>query len=982
MRWITDGDGVLFLCGIDGEDTSDDLEHQVGGVLLKELCENGMASRKADGNVHLAFEQAANLSSYEKTVLDLPERYPFTLRVESAGDLQQSDFRFQWGFYSHYHGEKLPFTLKGNMLYQGDEAVYSLTLSQYKACNLMDSFNCEACEKSLPKTLTCLKELQELAKNGGVELESILAGTHVEIPEKLGLTLEADGNDILLAPEVPNVDQKRFIGQINRIPNLRDIYTESAPDGSRKRVVFNESQKEEMEKIKKNRRIPSEKTTEFIEHPEEWFDPDIIDLDSFSERVKTIGFYKPRYYAFITPYKSQWFEGIMFEDAEGEQHKIVIRNEDDLNALHESIECAEREGKSNVILNDVTIPVSEARDLFLRSQKTLKSSHEKTNDLKEPRSENKVLIIFENVEDLDFQKTVSRTTTLYHLFETPPHLDASFSLLPHQEEGVAWLQQLLREYGGGIVGALLADDMGLGKTLQILSFIEWHNEKHNAEGLPYLVVGPVALLENWAAEYRRFFPEGDLAVCPLHGAVAKEGIIKYRKGMALPKGLYLTTYETLRGRQKEFCSVDWSVVVLDEAQKIKTPGTLVTNASKALKADFRIAATGTPVENTLVDLWCLTDFVMPGLLGSAKDFNRRYNKPSGDGVTEIRSIGEEIQQRLGVFFKRRLKKDILSGLPKKFEKKLFLPMTHEQIKIYNDALSSLTEYRFEGKNKQGLVLSTLQRLRNISDHPYLGEKQQAVFETAPCKDLINASAKLVTTVEILHGVREKGEKVILFSPSRAMQSLLRRVLVEEFNMPAEHVSVINGETPASALAAKSSRLSRQGAIDAFQSRPGFQAIVMSPLAAGFGLNIAGANHVVHYTRHWNPAKENQATDRAYRIGQERDVFVYYPIATGQGFRSFDEILDERLQLKIDLASQTLFPTEKAEVTPADLLEELQKTEGKRETNYSRMISPHDVDEMDPFLFEALIACLWEHDGYKTILTPKENDRGADVVATG
>lgn len=978
-------DGVFFPKPAVRDTEKQVLSEALALSLLRELADNGSAEERGDGFL-VPHEAVSVLSSHDLMMLGLPESFPFVVRIESEGDLQDPEFRFNWGFYVHYHGEKLPLNRCGSLLLQDGNPVYSLPWNLLKLCEALTEANVFDGPKDLAVNLRALKVIQDLAKEGGAELEPLLAETQVDVPEKLGIKLAREGEGISVAPELPeiSIDSQRFERQVAKNSQPRDVYTESLPDGSRRRVIFSEAQKGELKKIKRHRYVSPEEKEDFINHPEEYFDPDLVDLDSFSDRVREIGYYKPKYYSFIMPYKSMWFEGLMTEDETGEQQKIVVKNEDDLDFLSMAIAQAVENSGESVMWGDLDIPLEQAQDLYSRAEKRLRgdSKAQAVSKGDSPgKTRNDVLIIFENVETLDFAETTPTSVGLEHLYETPPNLGKGFFLLPHQQEGVAWLQQLSRLHEEASVGAMLADDMGLGKTLQILAFVEWHNTVRNAEGKPYLVVAPVALLENWQEEYRKFFPDGALAVHPLYGnsGTALPPKDTEHNVPKLPKAIYLTTYETLRKRQRFFCAVDWAVTILDEAQKIKTPGTLVTNSAKALKAGVRIAATGTPVENTLVDLWCLSDFIMPGLLGSAKEFNKTYQRPLQDPDTDIRALGEALQGKLGCFFKRRLKEDILKDLPLKHVEKFPRPMPPYQSQVYREAVDRLVLARENDKKTHGFILKTLQKLRDISDHPYLVEMGEGFHKGRPCPELVETSAKLEVTMDILRQIRDKGEKVILFALRRPIQDLLQKILSEAFCLPMEHVSIINGSTPASPTLAKRGELSRQKAVDLFQSRPGFQAIVISPLAAGFGLNIVEANHVIHYSRHWNPAKEAQATDRAYRIGQKRDVYVYYPMATGQGFQSFDEILDERLRMKMDLAQGTLFPTETIEVTPADLLEDLTK-ETPRATSSSRWITEQDLDNMSQELFEAMIVVLWALQGYETRFISQKTSRGADVVA--
>lgn len=368
--------------------------------------------------------------------------------------------------------------------------------------------------------------------------------------------------------------------------------------------------------------------------------------------------------------------------------------------------------------------------------------------------------------------------------------------------------------------------------------------------------------------------------------------------------LIITNYETIRNCQLNFCAVDFEIVVLDEAQKVKSPGTLVTNAVKALKSKFRVAMTGTPVENSLLDLWCIMDFCVPGFLGNAKEFAKKYQMPLKNEETDLIKLGNEIHDNLGIYFLRRLKADAAKDLPVKHEIKQSVNMPSIQENAYRKIVS------FYDPKKQGNMLATVMGIREVSEHPYLHDNSLNNHE---CSDLIADAARLIATISFLDKIKIANEKVILFAERRETQKMLQRVILSKYGYIAK---IINGETPTSSNI-NSGKQSRQAAIDDFQNQFGFGAIIMSPVAAGMGLNVTAANHVIHYSRLWNPAKENQATDRAYRIGQEKDVYVYYPMAVCPNFKSFDITLDELLSRKINLASSTIFPTERIEVTPED-----------------------------------------------------------------
>ncbi len=546
-------------------------------------------------------------------------------------------------------------------------------------------------------------------------------------------------------------------------------------------------------------------------------------------------------------------------------------------------------------------------------------------------------------------------------------------------------------------GGLLADDMGLGKTLQVLCFLEWHHAKYSSEQ-PYLIVAPIALLENWQSEYPKFFDRGSLDFITLYGKELQafkreigyempeiEGAERFpelrqrRGGLDVDRlrtaKLVLTTYETVRDFQLDLGLIPWAAVVIDEAQRIKTPGTLVTNAVKALKTDFRLALTGTPVENSLMDLWCITDFVAPGYLDSAKNFNRNFCHPLKRPDTDIRALGDKSRKRIGVHFKRRLKTDILHDLPQKHihVEACQREMPSRQADRYLAALQSVHESESEGPQTPNSILRVLHQLRDISDHPLLADSE---WENVSTPELIEQSAKLLVTVELLKKIAHAEEKVILFAERRKTQHLLKRVIQERFGLA--DISIVNGDTPGSARRENSMKLSRQQAVNRFQVASGFNAIIMSPLAAGVGLNITEANHVIHYSRWWNPAKEDQASDRVYRIGQTRPVHIYLPMATHPEFRTFDIILHELLERKRQLSQGTLFPTEQAEVTRKEILDELRQTQTQPQDGPPLTIEK--ADALNPAFFEAFVAALFQAQGFRVELTPYSGDKGADVIA--
>ena len=1006
FNWQEIPTGIRFTAPLDSlsvteyaENLSTDAYHaQAQWVLLKELLDNGQA-KLSDTEVFIPCEEVCRLDFVEQSLLGLPEPYPFDLEIRSDGTFNQSEFRYNYQFLAADRKSLDPKGRIGCVLRLTQDWAYLLAEEQFALLEALDAFNNrETRDKDFEANLLEFATIKGLAAKTGAALDGYLNQEEVVAPKTVRLRLREVGDGIEIIPDVDGVDGAKFEEVFDRFPTPESVYNIPRPEGARTRLLFRKEQREALKAVKRHRRVSREELEEIAKHPQDYFNPEIVELDppdedslSFSDRVREIGVYQPKVYPFISPYRSEWIPGILVEDNAGKRTKILVKNERELNKLKGLINQAKSTNQETITWNNGQLPVSEVERYLPFIEKRLKRRK------KPPRpDEPPVLIIDENIENSDYVEPTPDPPAkepFRHLLEPSPNLKREEKLLPHQEEGIAWAQQLWeKKYPGG----LLADDMGLGKTLQVLCFLEWHHAKNHSQQ-PYLIIAPIALLENWQAEYPKFFYRGSLDFITLYGRELQafkrdneheipeiDGADQFpelrrrRGGLDVDRlrtaKLVLTTYETVRDFQLDLGLIPWAAVVIDEAQRIKTPGALVTNAVKALKTDFRLALTGTPVENSLMDLWCITDFVAPGYLDSAKNFNRDFCRPLRDPDTDIRALGEKIRQRIGVHFKRRLKTDILQGLP---EKHIHIDecqqeMPSNQANRYLAALQSVHESESEGPQTPNSILRVLHQLRDISDHPLLADSQ---WEEIPTPGLIEQSAKLLVTVQLIEKIADVGEKVILFAERRKTQHLLKRVIQEHFGLA--DISIVNGDTPGSAQRGNSMKISRQQAVDRFQAASGFNAIVMSPLAAGIGLNITEANHVIHYSRWWNPAKEDQASDRVYRIGQTRPVHIYLPMATHSGFRTFDVILHELLERKRQLSQGTLFPTEQAEVTRKEILDELRQTRAQPQ---DAPLSIEDADAMEPAFFEVFVAALFQAQGYRVELTPSSGDKGADVIA--
>lgn len=911
LSQIINSKGIMFIVNYNGHDlhfqewkATDDCIYYLP---LATLVDNGYAYASKEGCL-LPYENIYLLDEDERILLGVPQPYDKAMRLVGTSMLNLSDFEYKVEFLTYVpDGELIVCERGGNILVKGRDK-YLLNEAQYALLNRVDAFNSTLEEdKTTDYNLRCFAEIKALAEQAGCQLDSYLENENVYAPERIKIEIGRDDEGFTVEPAVNIEENDKFQTYFDKMRKVQAQYPVQRENGERVRIVLNKEQKENLHYLKEQcgKHKTREEIQKMIEQPTEFFDPNSFDLSElYSDRVIEIGVYKPKFYPFICPYKSCWIAGATVETPQNGTTKVTINSEEELEKLKREIQSAKENKKGIVEYNNTQLDIEDAMFLAQTAEKQLKDPSQPAKVESENGNEARnVLIIEENAEELGFavkERTIEKGDK-YTLF-TDPFLQEGFSLKDHQKEGVAWLQHL---YKSKASGCLMADDMGLGKTLQILYFIDWHSRKY-ANHKPYLIVAPISLLENWKNEYERFFMQPRMKINML---TSKDVTRKFDKSIVdkmQKMDIILTNYESLRISQLNFCAVEFDVVALDEAQKIKSPGTLVTNAAKALKCNFKIAMTGTPVENSLLDLWCIMDFCVPGLLGNAKAFAAQYQNPLKKEDTDIVALGNEVHDKLGVYFMRRLKKDAAKDLPDKIELKEKVLMPPVQKETYASVVNDYTS------GIQPNMLVTIMHLREVSEHPYLYDSTLLIHET---DEIVETSARLQATIKFLDEIKKKGEKVIIFVERKETQKMLQKLCLERYGIITK---IINGDTPSIVKRNMPNKQSRQSSINEFQAVDGFNVIIMSPVAAGMGLNVTAANHVIHYSRHWNPAKENQATDRAYRIGQTKDVFVYYPMAVRADIKSFDETLDDLLSRKTSLATSTIFPTERVEVKQEEL----------------------------------------------------------------
>ena len=448
------------------------------------------------------------------------------------------------------------------------------------------------------------------------------------------------------------------------------------------------------------------------------------------------------------------------------------------------------------------------------------------------------------------------------------------TLRPYQQRGYEWLH-FLGKWG---LGACLADDMGLGKTAQTLAFLrrQWAENEQR----PALVICPTSVVGNWVREAQRFTP--DLPVMVHHGLTRTKG--EAFREAAEKHAVVLSSFALLHRDFELLNEVTWGGIILDEAQNIKNPETKQSKAARGLKADWRIALSGTPVENHVGDLWAILEFLNPGFLGTQSEFKRNFYFP----IQANRDLeaAERLKRLTRPFILRRLKTDksIIADLPDKLEMKVYCNLTAEQASLYEAVVKEVTEEldEAEGIQRRGMILATLSKLKQVCNHPaqFLGDNSA----------IAGRSGKLARLTEMLEEALSTGDKALIFTQFTEMGEIIRRHLQETFG---REVLFLHGGV---------SKAQRDRMVERFQNEgEALPFFLLSLKAGGVGLNLTAANHVFHFDRWWNPAVENQATDRAFRIGQKKNVQVHKFLCAG----TLEEKIDEMIESKREVAANVV-----------------------------------------------------------------------------
>lgn len=1017
-QWKNTGFGLLFSCLSSQEAfKSGECLQTYQYLVLQQLLEAGNACKKGPG-VHVDNDVLCNLDEASREILGLPEPWPGRFELECTGRTNSSDFAIslspleKWGA-TAYSSRRL----KGPFL-EVNGIDYLPDAPQWLALSVVENHSSlDPAEKTEDVNLFAVNAIKLAAQRGAdIDLKHF-ANLEISIPPSVSVTVtENKDGSLRLSPhlgdDIPQEKIEMMLGQLEKAGKTATLRI------GKKIILFDEPRLKAAHEILANRVIPAKDKWQFFHTPGAFLDAALVDLDvGFSLRVHGATLFQKAYFGYGERSGLDWFgdEGprlIRLQDCSS-----LIKVEEDLASLESLVADAQKSRTSFVFFKDETIILPEDKEEVTRliagfrehiqSQREPKEYENNTQDNNAPQQITVDIALHDT--DLPAELTIKS--------EAPPHYngdlfytDYKYRFYPYQEEGTRWIASLFPPAGksDSYHGGLLADDMGLGKTFMVLAAVNIYLRQIGRKK-PILVIMPIVLLENWRQEIERVFLESpftDIVMLTASGQLGEfrqEGRRRERlaqKGedasairyslkigeqfgnlrLDQPGRLVLTNYDTLRDYQFSLCMVDWGCVVFDEAQEIKNPNTIRSRAARGLKADFRLAVTGTPVENSLNDIWALFDTVKPGLLGSFQDFRREYAIPSNqNGAIET---GRRLRLKIGHHMLRRTKEEKLSGLPKKIihdgmkDTSYAATMSGEQLEAYNAVVSSVAHARQQedAAKIRSLLLPSLRKLQAISLHPLFGQNAGIPIASSgtALAAIFEQSTKLRLVISILDEIKAREEKALIFVINKNLQVFLATVLGQKYGVP---VSIINGDTKA--VASPNSRSpDRMSVIRAFEATHGFNILCVSPLAAGVGLTIIGANNVIHLERHWNPAKEAQATDRVYRIGAPRDVHVYYPILYHPTLKSFDVNLNELLQRKVGIKDVVMAPRE---IQPDDF--NMDSLFGTKILN--ERVSPELLLSLDWRYFEALCALLGEKEWRgEAFLTSRSGDYGADVIITG
>ena len=918
-----------------------------------------------DNAIHFSHKVAASISSQTAAKLSLPPITHLTLETDVVGIPGDSNFhlKYNWSLNGQTQNPK-----RIGAILQTSEGLRRIPLWLLQAIELVENKleqnSLEHHWNEMAKFRKALEPDFELVKrsNSFVEMSQFLSKLKVKISDGFSIVPDLDetsgnfevvpfsneyiedqlsGSEDTITISMSELDEDELRNFQNRFANKGSLSAYKIGDGSY--LVVEPSSKPALDVMAKMKSASVEERREFIRNPRLKITEAIEDylskngaLDGLSDAQKEEAIERASFPVFIetaeyservtgkivylgNPVPSSdgtvttWLPEIFDEPQRGFLKGLPIN---DLEEIKSQLMTAVDLGKEVITFRGNEIPASDASIEAINA--LLVSKAEIGTDPSEPKEvpgDNSpdgpiILEVENNFEQLKWRAEISpRSVTIPMV--APKNIITQ--LRPHQEDSLDWQ---INAWEAGLPGILNADEQGLGKTLQTLSFLAWlraqlSNDKDAKAKGPILIVAPTTLLENWEQEVENHMSSGGLGqLVRLYGAATsarkrigavgvdtKSGedllnldfLIEATKQGQGHSFWVLTTYTTLTNYQHSLGRIPFSVAVFDEIQAMKNPGSLRAVAGTAMQADFRIGLTGTPIENSTSDLWAILDQISPGRLIPLSKFRQEFAAPNHEKMQMLYELIFEDVDGLPPMAIRRLKDDVATELPQKKRILHAEAMSERQASIYEEARSKLIS------GKKGAALKMLHHIRSVSVHPDISADVNA-------DEFINLSARLKSTFEILDEIYGKKERALVFIEHIQMQYRFIELLKVRYDL--EDVDLINGKTPIK---------QRQKIVNRFQSHikndRGFDVLVLGPKAAGTGLTLTAATHVIHLSRWWNPAVEEQCNDRVHRIGQTKPVTVHVPLSIHPQYeeKSFDLLLHSLMTRKRKLASSALWP---------------------------------------------------------------------------
>lgn len=911
--------------------------------------------------IRMSHRLAASLTGSTATVLGLPPLVDFILRTDAEGLVGSSSFRLRHEWVKH--GQRQVVERNGAIL-QTSDGPRRLPLWMMEAIDIAQTLKPGAEDSDHWLALARFRQALDPGVQVGTPTQAarasmtdFLSGLNVRVADRFSIAPSDDGSDFDVIPfdgqSLDTADFDAIDGTVSEMASeLRDESLTAFQRRFRERgslpayrigageyLVIDQSAAPALDLMAEMQRAPTAERAAFIRNPrariteavenalrdrghldglsaeaeeeavEKAAGPLFVETREFSERVTGIKVFEKRAdgpeHGSGTTWLPETFERRLAET-------LSSLSSSELLNLRSRVEAAIEAGDPDIEFADGSLP---ARPQALEVINAYLARHEKpANEVPDEEAAAAqpsgpiVLDTIVNFDDLQWAAHLRprRATHICHqsdLIRTP--------LKHHQVESLDWQ---IAAWSAGLPGVLNADEQGLGKTLQTIAFLTWlkadmAQASGGARG-PVLIVAPTSLLENWEQEVARHLKEPGLGhLIRLYGSATSARKLAGASGRDVETGeskldlgflheaidegrahrfWLLTTYTTLTNYQHSLARIPLSAAVFDEIQALKNPDSLRAHAARSINADFRIGLTGTPIENSTTDLWAIMDQLAPGSLDSLKDFRQRYDAPEQANMSDLyyRVFGPRADAPPLAL--RRLKAMVARDLPEKTRRLHPRAMPPRQALVYEDARLKLAN------GGPGAALKMLHHIRTVSVHPALDEE-------TPDADFIAASARVDATFDILKEIRRRQERALVFIEHRQMQYRFIELVRTEFKL--DRVDLINGDTPISR---------RQAIVDRFQrhqENEGFDLLVLGPKAAGTGLTLTAATHVIHLSRWWNPAVEEQCNDRVHRLGQTRPVTVHVPMAVHPGYRenSFDCLLHSLMQRKRRLASSALWP---------------------------------------------------------------------------